>query len=371
MENLPVVQAEARPGSQEFPWMIVLSIIYPCNFGCPNCPYTDGNSEIRRFYRERNGELFPVKLWQSIAAEAGPHQAWLRCTGGGEPMLHPHMVDMIEFAKERGARVWLNTNGSMFGPLPAHRRKLERVISAGIDLIEFSMDAGDAETYAKVRPPRGGAPEDPQAWWDRMVGNVRAALEYRKKWSVPARVVVSIIRQEAIEGKLEEAIRFWTQDVGVDEVITRKFLSWDDNTNITLDRRLDKTLYSNLPSEKKEPCVWPFERLNVDTLGRIALCGQDISFRTSSKFPNANEKSIKEIWQGEIFNWYRTMHLEGRGAECWPCNGCSAWLAGIRDWQHGWLKVLKTSGDRLREMMKQDLGMEVEIYHPSERRQAS
>ena len=31
-------------GAEEFPLMIVLSIIYPCNFGCPNCPYTDGNS---------------------------------------------------------------------------------------------------------------------------------------------------------------------------------------------------------------------------------------------------------------------------------------------------------------------------------------
>ena len=27
--------------------------------------------------------------------------------------------------------------------------------------------------------------------------------------------------------------------------------------------------YRDLPTEKKEPCVWPFERLNVDTLGRI------------------------------------------------------------------------------------------------------
>jgi hypothetical protein len=33
-------------------------------------------------------------------------------------MLHPRMVDMIEYAKEKGARIWLNTNGSMFGPLP-------------------------------------------------------------------------------------------------------------------------------------------------------------------------------------------------------------------------------------------------------------
>ena len=77
------------------------------------------------------------------------------------------------------------------------------------------------------------------------------------------------------------------------------------------------------------------------------------------------DQSLKEIWQGETFNWYRAMHLEGRGAECWPCRGCSAWLAGIRDWHHGWLKVLKRSGDHVQEIMKKDLGVEVAVYQPA------
>jgi len=354
-----------RRGAEEFPLMLVISIIYPCNFGCPNCPYTDANSEIRQFYHEHHADLFPVELWNKLAVECGEHGAWMRCTGGGEPMLHPHMVDMIELAKAKGARVWMNTNGSMFGPTPVLRSKLERLIKAGIDLIEFSMDAGDAETYAQVRPPhRGGPPRDPQKWWLNAVNNVRAALELRKQFTATTRIVVSIIRQQQIEGKLDQAIAFWFKEVGVDEVITRKFLTWDDNTHIQLGKALDPHLYRSMPTQKKEPCVWPFERLNVDTLGRIALCGQDISFRTSEFFPNANDVSIKEIWQGERFTWYRRMHLEGRGAEAFPCRGCSAWFAGIRDWDHGWLKVLKTSGDHLKDVMKKDLGVDVEIYQP-------
>ena len=368
LEKKPV-SAGLRPGAEEFPLMIVISIIYPCNFGCPNCPYTDGNSEIRRFYRERDGDLFKVPLWEKIAREAGPYGAWLRCTGGGEPMLHPRMTDMVEFAKEQGCRVWMNTNGSCFGPAPQQRSKLERLIRCGIDLIEFSMDAGDPETYAVVRPPRGGAPRDPEKWWRNHVDSVRSALELRKEYRTTNRVVVSIIRQEAIEGKLDEAIRFWLDEVGVDDVITRKFLTWDDNTTIPFNHSLDPHLYASLPTARQEPCVWPFERLNVDTLGRISLCGQDISFKTSELFPNANDASIREIWLGERFNWYRKLHLEGRGAEAWPCRGCSAWLAGVRDWQHGWLKVLNTSGDHLKEVMKRDLGVDVEVYRPAAAKQ--
>ena len=354
-----------RRGAEEFPLMVVISIIYPCNFGCPMCPYTDSNSELRQFYHQHDGDLMPVKLWQKMADECGQYGAWMRCTGGGEPFLHPQMVEMIEYAKAKGARVWMNTNGSMLGPLPKYREKLERVLKAGIDLIEFSMDAGDASTYAVVRPPhRGGPPRDPQKWWGNAVDNVRAALRLRQELKAGTRIVVSVIRQQQIEGKLDAAIDFWIKEVGVDEVITRKFLTWDDNTHIETDRALDAHLYRLLPSQKKEPCVWPFERLNVDTLGRIALCGQDISFRTAELFPNANDVSIAEIWQGERFNWYRRLHLEGRGAEAFPCRGCSAWFAGIRDWEHGWLKVLKKSGDHVREVMRKDLGAEVEIFQP-------
>ncbi len=354
-----------RRGAEEFPLMVVISIIYPCNFGCPNCPYTDGNSELRKFYHEHDGDLISVQLWNKMADECGQYAAWMRCTGGGEPMLHPQMTEMIEYAKSQGARVWLNTNGSMFGPHEKHRRNLERIITAGIDLIEFSVDAGNAETFAKVRPPHGGPPTDPTRWWNKAVDNVKAALALRKQNKTTNRIVVSIIRQEIMRGQLDEAIKFWLEDVGVDDVITRKFLSWDGNTTIQLNKSLDKHLYKEMAGEKQEPCVWPFERLNVDTLGRIALCGQDIAFSTSSLFPTVYESSLKSIWQGETFNWYRRMHLQGRGAECTPCRNCSAWFAGIRDWKHGWLRVLKTSGDHVKEVMREDLGVEVDVYEPT------
>ena len=160
------------------------------------------------------------------------------------------------------------------------------------------MDAGDAETYAVVRPPhRGGPPRDPEKWWANAVDNVRAALALRKELKAPTRIVVSIIRQEQIEGKLDAAIDFWMKEVGVDEVITRKFLTWDDNTHIDAGpARWIRISTRSLPTQKKEPCVWPFERLNVDTLGRIALCGQDISFRTAELFP----KRQRRVDQGDL-----------------------------------------------------------------------
>src|SRR5439155_12040465 len=142
--------------------------------------------------------------------------------------------------------VWLNTNGSMLGGTPKLRQKLVRIIRAGVDLIEFSMDAAEADTYAIARPPRGGPPRDPEHWFNQHVDNIRAALELRKEYCSPTRIVVSMIRQELIEDKLDEAVNFWLKDVGVDDVITRKFLTWDDNTSIGFNNALDRHLYSDL-----------------------------------------------------------------------------------------------------------------------------
>ena len=346
--------------------MVVIAMIYPCNLGCPFCPYTDGNSDIRQYYHEHGGDLMPVELWNKMADECGQYGAWMRITGGGEPMLHKNMVEMIEYAKARGARIWLNTNGSMFGPTPKLRDRLRRVIGAGIDLIEFSMDAADAATYALLRPPHGGPPRHPENWWNHHLGNIKAALEIRTELAMPTRIVVSMIRQEAIEEKLEEAYPFLAREhrrrrrdhAQIPDVGRQHDASATGLPSTAISTR-------SSPVEKAEPCVWPFERLNVDTLGRVALCGQDISFRTSELFPNANKASLKEIWRGEMFDWYRKMHLEGRGAECFPCRGCSAWLAGVRDWEYGWLRVLKTSGEHVKEVMERDLGAEVEVYQPS------
>ncbi len=352
-----------RPGAEQFPLQIIISIIYPCNLGCPFCPYTDGNSEIRKFYHEHDADFFPSKLWRRIADEAAPHKAFLRCTGGGEPTMHPEYFEMVEYAKKVGARVWLNTNGSLVGPHhPRTKNNLERLINAGIDLIEFSVDAGDEETYNRVRPPRVGKGSPRR--WERLTAAVRYALEYRNKMKAPTRIVCSIIMDDIIKKNIDNIVKFWIDDIGVDEIIKRKYLTWDDNTKLDLNHSADPGLYSN-HEEDIPPCVWPFERMNVDTLGRIALCGQDIAFRTAGQFPNLNDTTIKEIWHGEAFKKYRELHLAGRGDTISPCTNCSAWKAGIRDWNNGWLRVLDKA-EKHRKAVLQDsdvaeVGTETEI----------
>lgn len=338
---------EKRDASK-FPLMVVTSIVYPCNFGCPNCPYTDENSDLRKFYRENNADRISREVWDKIATECGKHGSYIRCTGGGEPMLHPDLPDMISYAKDLGSRIWLNTNGSMFGPSEDGRSRLRQIIDAGIDVIEFSMDAADPSTYDLLRPPISGKDKrTPEERWNDQVSNVIAALEYRNSSGRNGtKIFVSMIRQKELKN-IVEAEYFWRNDIGVDNVITRKFLTWDDNTTLSLDESIDdiytKTLGTDFQPETLSPCVWLFERLNIDTLGRFALCGQDISFKTAPQFPTIHEVTIEELWNGDVFAKYREAHISGRAGSIEPCKNCSAWKAGVRDWNYGWLNVIENA----------------------------
>lgn len=320
-----------EPGAEEFPKMVVLAVAYPCNARCPHCPYTESNSDIRMKYFDQ--PYVSADLFKKIARECGEYGAFLRITGGGEPMMHPDdMVSLIEYAKGVGAKVWINTNGSRFTP-----EKVDRLLKCGLDMIEFSTDAGEESVYKIVREGLD---------WDNLVSTMRTMVHRRNELKAPTRIVCSMVMQDLIKDKDAQYSEFWLKDVGVDEVIRRKFLTWGANTSLNPAASLDETPY--LDKTKGDPCPYPFHRLNVDTRGKIEVCGFDISGRTN--FGNCREKTIKEIWQGPEFQWWRTMHADRRGGEIPLCRECPDWQ--YRSWTHNYTKVLKTAEEHRQESIQ-------------------
>ena len=300
---------DVREGAKEFPMMVVLSFVYICNARCPNCPYN--NSEIRSDYKD--ALIMPPQIFKRIADECGPYGTILRLSGGGEPMLHPQAVELMLYAKEKGARIGLITNGSKFTA-----ESLTTLIAAGIDAIEFSVDAADAETYSRVRPGLD---------WQRLNRNVSLALETRNRLRADTRIIVSIINQQGVDVKAAE--EYWGSIV--DKVQVRKYLTWGYNKDFSADAA------AYLPPEKRVPCPWLFERLNIDSRGDVTLCGEDIAFK--EKFGNILTRSIKEIWQGPEFNYFREKHQTGHGDDIAICAQCPDWQ--YRSWQYNYWKVLK------------------------------
>ena len=131
-----------REEAKEFPMMVVLSVTYVCNAKCPACPYTI--STIRDTYSD--ALFINENLFKKIADECGKYGSYIRLTGGGEPTLHPKIVELVEYAKKVNAKVGLITNGSLF-----NEENSKNLLKANIDMIEFSVDAAKKEDYEKIR----------------------------------------------------------------------------------------------------------------------------------------------------------------------------------------------------------------------------
>jgi radical SAM protein with 4Fe4S-binding SPASM domain len=310
-----------RPEAAEFPMMLVLSYVYPCNALCPHCPYT--NSNIRKEYRD--APFMSEAIFKKIADESGPYGAYLRISGGGEPMLHPQATELMVYAKSKGCKIGLITNGSLFTDENARA-----LLGAGVDMIEFSVDACDPETYAVVRKGLE---------WDVLVAGVKMMLRLRQELGSTSKIIASAVNQKGVD--IDAVERFWL-DIGVDTLIKRKFLTWGANTDLDDGRSADDAAYIDT---EQVPCPFIFERLNIDSRGNVMVCGYDISANTS--MGNVTEQTLKEIWHGPGFQFYRDKHLAGRGKDIGLCSTCPDWK--YRSWQHNYWKVVKQAETAYKE----------------------
>jgi radical SAM protein with 4Fe4S-binding SPASM domain len=244
-------------------------------------------------------------------------------------MLHPRAVELMEYAKKVGARIGLITNGSL---LTEDRSR--RLIEAQVDMIEISADAGDAETYSKVRLGLN---------WETLVKNVKRVVELRNSLKSRTKIIASGINQMDVD--IEDAARFW--EPVVDNFQKRKYLTWGINDP---SKSGDPSPY--LPLGELIPCPFVFERLNIDSRGKVMVCGFDIAARTD--MGNIHDKSIKDIWHGEGFEYYRQMHLARRGREIELCRDCPDWQ--YRSWKHNYWKIVKNAErSRIRKVKKLDV----------------
>lgn len=306
-----------RPKAQEFPMMCVLSFSYVCNAKCLNCPYT--NSQIRIEYQDR--PFMEETTFKLIADECGQHGAWIRISGGGEPMLHPKAVELMEYAKNVGAKVGLITNGSLFSD-----ESSSRLIKAQVDMIEFSVDASDPGTYSNVRKGLK---------WGILLDNVTRMVEIRNRLKGSTKIIASAVNQVDVD--IDAVESYW--ELVVDNFQKRKYLTWGINDP---SKSADPTPY--LPQTEMIPCPFLFERLNIDSRGKVVVCGFDIAAKTN--MGNIHNKSIKEIWHGEEFEYYRKMHLSRRGLEIELCKNCPDWQ--YRSWRHNYWRIVKNAEKKRR-----------------------
>ena len=121
-----------------YPFRLWIEPTNHCNLRCAMCP---NSSE-----RAKKKCLMELSLFKRIVDEAQEFVYDVNLHHTGESLIHPDFPEMVAYCREKGLVTRLHTNATLLT-----EEKARQIIAAGLDLISFSFDGYDKETYEGLR----------------------------------------------------------------------------------------------------------------------------------------------------------------------------------------------------------------------------
>lgn len=134
-------------GKSALPESITLFLTHRCNLHCKMCgQWGDGGVTKKAPAGFIKSELSFESIRSLVDDIAAFHPSMTLF--GGEPLLHPRIIDIISYVKSRGLHCLVITNGSLLGPIAAD------IVSVGLDELNVSLD-GDSRLHDEIRGMSG------------------------------------------------------------------------------------------------------------------------------------------------------------------------------------------------------------------------
>lgn len=289
--------------NKEFPSQIIVDITERCNYACIHCQHKQFIKS--NYYRGLNMKKeINTKLVQEVKRDGKNITQYIRYSSNGEPLLHPLAYDfMLEAIREAGVPVTLTSNGSCI-----NHEEMGILFNEGLHLIDISIDAYFPNTYKKIRV--GGE-------LTKVVENVKKMIAYRNNNHLKTQIIVSYIEQPLNFNETQNFKDFWSEQ-GVDYIVIRPL-----HSNAGSLKDIAKTLWS-LPTLKRKPCVYPWERVCLKPDGTLHFC--PASWGEEGYIADFTKTSIKEIWTSKIYNDLRNAHLQSEFINFPMCEQCPDWM---------------------------------------------
>lgn len=295
------------------PKRVIVEPTNACNLKCAYC----GNKDMLRARTFLDVGLYRRLLDEMV--ELGVPRITLHTVG--EPTLHPRIGEMLRMATERRRVVTISTNGTLIG-----REALAReIVAAGPEILNFSLDAGDAETLAKTRD--GLKLDDVVAALKLVrqlrdeVGPIRDSPWGRVRLpTLSITCVVTPLFTREVERRFFETFSPLVDDF-LFHVPNNHAMKVPDEPYY-LPGMLPKRLRDKVYKALRHPCDYPWDALFLLSDGTMSVCRFDFDAKvTVGKF---GPQSIKELWDSEAMRSLRRAHMFFEFKE-WPqCENCSA-----------------------------------------------
>ena len=296
----------------ERPSRVIVEPTNACNLACSYC----GNKDMVRPWT-----YLPMDRFRRLVGEMeelGVPRITLHTIG--ESTMHPDLPDMIAVAKDAGLTVTLSTNGTLLT-----EDLVERMVAAGPDILNVSVDAADPEKLKAIRPGI-----DPEGVVEGM-RRLRRVRDERGRvvdspWGevrLPSLVATSVITR--YWDKQEERAWFDLYAPLVDDV----FFHWpNSHADYVPDephkRRgiLPPKMRDWLYKKVRYSCHYPWDALFLLSDGTMSVCRFDFDARVEvGRYP---ESSLLELWNGQKMMSLRKAHMDFDFKDWSTCENCNA-----------------------------------------------
>lgn len=288
----------------KFPTLFYIESTNDCNLSCIMCP---------RNKSEREVGYMPMELFSEIIEQL-PHQriTCLTLHRLGEPLLHPQIVQMVRYAKNKGiSYVRFATNATLLN------EDLSReLIVSGLDSITISMDTACAQRYCPKVNKEGVFPE--------LDDNILQFIELRNKLKLDSpKVHMQIINMPSTQDLIDSFIKKW--QVVADSVTVKQLLSWAGQIKV----------YNKTISSSRLICINHLTQGVIQWDGTVRFCCLYIDNCNDSNgiLGNAKEQSLEDIFLGKKRHNIIESQLKGNYEVVRSCKACTDWndyLAGFK-----------------------------------------
>lgn len=298
------------------PERIQVEITNRCNYTCGMCP--------RESFNLPEKDISPDLFKQIIDRLETSYNVTL--TGWGEPLLHPALLDMIVYTKDKGHNVGVTTNGLLLSPF------VQNFIEKGLDKLTISLDSIEESGEVKDGHPSNkvvlkniesiiqsrGAKKKPVITVQITMHSKQQCLDTVKYAGEVGADRVYLVRLNIPFGmnsfkrpSLEEEMEIYKETEG----LAKQYGLQVDNNFTAFDNQLLRSLYKKLRPvmyRQDKYCPKPYDYLYINIDGKVTPCCD----LPRHEVGNILKQSIDEIWHGENMRYFR----EHQNDVCGTCD---------------------------------------------------
>ncbi|MGV8120907.1 MAG: radical SAM/SPASM domain-containing protein [Candidatus Xenobiia bacterium LiM19] len=296
----------------ETPYIVQIFPIYGCNFKCVYCIHSLETSK-RGFVTDTT--LMDFEMYKKCIddiSEFPQKLKMLRFGATGEPLLHPKISEMVEYAsnRETAHSIDIVTNASLLT-----RRLSDRLVNAGLNWLRVSIQGLNSKKY------KGISCIDID--FDRLVENLGYFYVNKKN----TKLYIKIIDVALDEGEYEKFLEIFG-DI-CDKIAIEYLLPAVPSIDYTLISNKDFNLTQNgIPVRDLQVCPQPFYMMQINPDGNITPC---CSMETAYIAGNCTKDSLFDIWNGEKYKNFQLQMLKKERYTNRVCRNCQSYKFGIFD----------------------------------------